>query len=71
MRVIVCTEVQAGLTKFVQDSTTTTRLLVPVIINPKRFVRMPKLAPLVCTCGFHRTVGRPPNVEAQPVLPGK
>ena len=60
-----------GLARFVQASTTMTMLLVPVMLNPNWFVRTPKLASLVCTCGFHSTVGRPPNVVPQPVVPGR
>jgi len=59
------------LSKFVQASTTMTRLLLPVMLNPNRFVRTPKLAPRVCACGFHSTAGRPPNGECQFVIPGK
>jgi hypothetical protein len=46
-------------------------LLVPVMVNPNRFVRTPKVAPPVCTCGFHSTVGRPAKIGPQPVVPGK
>ena len=61
----------AGYVALVQASTTMTKLLEPVIVNPKRFVRTPKLDPLVCTCGFHSTVGRPPNVAPQPAVPSR
>ena len=37
---------------------------VPVMLNPKRFCRTPKLASLVRTVGFHRTAGRPSIVGA-------
>jgi hypothetical protein len=47
-----------------------TRLLLPAMSNPNRFVLTPKLARLVCTFGFHSTAGTPANVEAQPVDPG-
>ena len=61
MRVFVLTGDQLGLARFVQASTTMTRLLDPVMVNPKRFVRRPKAASLVCTCGFHSTSARPPK----------
>ena len=68
---LVLTGVQAWLRRFEQASTTMTSLVDPAMVNPNRFVRTPKLAPLLCTCGFQSTVGRPPNVEAQPVAPNK
>ncbi len=71
MRVLVPTGDQAGLARFVQASTTMTRPLVPVTVNPNRFVRTPKPGPLVCACGFHSTVGRSANVGPQPVVPGR
>jgi hypothetical protein len=69
--VLVCSGDQMGLTKFVQASVTMGMFVVPVTVKPKRLVRTPKLSPLVYTCGFHSTAGRPPNVAPQPVVPGK
>jgi len=71
--VLVPTGNHLGYSSDVPASTTITRLLVPVMVNPNQFVRTPKLTASVCTCGFHSTVGRPPKVEAQPqpVVPGK
>ena len=67
VRVLATTGTQAGLSRFVVASTTMTRLLAPVMVNPNRFVRTPKLSSLVLTRGFHSTAGRPANVAPQPV----
>ena len=56
---VVCHGAQTGLARFVQASTTTTRPLVPVMLNPNRLVRTPKLGALVCTWAFQSTGGRP------------
>jgi hypothetical protein len=71
LSVLVDTDDQMGLLKLVQVSTTMTRLLLPVMLNPNRFVRNPKLGSLVSACGFHNTVGIPSREELQPVVPGK
>ena len=71
MIVLVPTGDHTGLFKFLQASTTMTRPLVPVTVKPNRFVRTPKLGAVVCTCGFQRTVGRPPNAGPQQVVPGR
>ena len=71
MRVLVLTGSQTGLARFVEASTTRTRLLAQVMVNPNRFVRTPKLGSLVWTSGCQSAVGRPPNVAPQPVVPGK
>ena len=46
-------------------------LLVPVIVNPNWSLRTPALLLTTDAGGFHTSVGRPPNVEPQPVLPAK
>jgi hypothetical protein len=46
-------------------------LLLPVMLNPKRFVCKPKLASPVCTCGFHSTAGRLQGHRPQPAVHGK
>ena len=52
------------------------QVLAPVMVNPNRFVRTPKLASLVCTCGFHehgRTTGkhRAPARGSRQVIDGR
>ena len=72
MRVLVPTGVQMGLLRFVQASTTMTRSLFPLMLKPNCPALTPKLVSLlVGILGFHRTAARPPNVEVQPVVPGK
>ena len=71
MSVLVPTGVQTGWARSAQASTTMTNPLDPVTVKPNWPACTPKLASLVCTKGFHRTVGRSPNAEFQPVVPGK
>ena len=68
---MVPTGVQTGLLRSVQASTTMTRSLFPLMLKPNCPALTPKLVSLVGTMGVHRTAARPPNVDVQPVVPGK
>ena len=67
----VCSGIHPELAKFVQASTTIGMFVVPVMLNPNLLVHTPKLASLVCACGFHNTGVRPAIPLLQPVAPGK
>lgn len=67
-------ESAAGLARLVQASTTTDRFVAQEMMKPNSLVRTPKLGPSFRITGFasdHSAVGRPPNGECQPVVPGK
>ena len=53
--------------KLVLASTMMAVLAGPVIPNPN----WPPVTPAFWACGFHKTVGTPPNIAPQPVVPGR
>ena len=65
---------QTGLDRLVQAYTTTELFVAQEMRKPNRLVRTPKEGPLLKIIGYgryHNAVGRPPNIEPQPVVPGR
>ena len=70
LRVALMTGVQTPEARLVVASTLTGMLVVPAMLKPKRSEAKPKPASR-WTVGFQHSVGRPPKVVPQPVVPGR